>query len=1063
MARKAILTDGTRTVNLIDITTIIPQRGAFGKARYSPHQYDAARVVDDMLFVETWKLNIYGTSHDNLATQTALFKALLRDAWRYHNAEFDKPVYLEVRTDDETNTRFATVWLCPEISDPDFFTHPFALDNAIEGQGVNIARFAWESLPQGIRGNRILQTASIGPDYSPDTTDYDVDLTGEDGQLPVTMTGGLIGRPGAFGRAVQVGEATTNHVLNPSAEAAGNFAALGAAAVAQNTDQELFGLNSFRVITTAAANDGMSLTLNALANAIHYVTIRSYAALTDWQWSLDAPGVGTWNAMATIGTEDGWFVYGFEFPAAEANASVLLSLRHTDASIVTVYFDAAQVEQLVYPTCYCDGSLGPGHAWAGAAHASTSTRTAHVLRYDISDCSTKGTVGFRMMPIYEEDETPNWAWPISLSDGTANNAVEFQLAPAANVYRAVYYANAVADIVQCIAGDVVRLTNAHVVMTWDTSADEFKLYIDGVQIGTTQTGLGTPSGAWDRLYVGADRAAGNLWSGWIDDLFVLSGVVLSDTEVALLHASSKKFTGHKATDLYLDFDGPKFNHLANFRDDIAIDEVWMYDGAWNDIGPDNNEYTWFPAVAQDDALYWGSTDNAFKHITGFFRVAGDLTTTTLVLEYSDGAAWNDYAALVLGTDYTLYSADDLETFCERTGNYAINIKPPADWVANDPSNGGGGVAARYIRLRESNAAPAYAVNPVHGGQGTFTPRDNYIEVPSTVLGGDAKAKLLLRNRTPTGGDETKGFANASRILIGAKENPGTFVMSLNAELDNPAGWATTDVTDAANVADQEAPGGEHCEVDFAVTEPMAVRLRITGTNKLEDWIGEYRAMLRCQQIGGAAGDVSVKLVVLIGSTDAYAPKFETKTIALEGLAQGQEQVALSTNEPGGTVKIPWLETKSIDNFADTNIYFEIWASVVTGSAAVLRIYCLDLLPVKNWAVELDDPVGDTTYGSTALRGDNCIDIDAGLITDRTGKMINALANPVPVETWTRGGPPPQLNPETQVKMYFVNMHYPVTSTPDDEWGEGPLLATLGMHLTAELWSHNQYYALRGND
>ena len=381
MARKAILTDGTRTVDLIDIDTIIPQRGAFGKAKYAPHQYDSARVVDDMLFVETWRLNIYGTSHDNLATQTALFKALLRDAWRYHNAEFDTPVYLAVRTDDETNTRFATVWLCPEISDPDFFTHPFALDNIIESQGVNIARFAWESLPQGIKGNRLLQTAVTGPDFSPDTTDYDVDLTGEDCQLPHTMSGGLIGRPGAFGRAVQVAEATTNHVLNPSAEAAGNFAAVGGAAT-QSVEQAMFGTNSYKVVTRAVANDGMTLTLNALANDIHYATIRSYTALTDWEWSLDG---ATWNAMTTIGTEDSWIVYGFQFPAVEANASVLLTLRHTPAAIVTVYLDAAQIEQLDYPTCYCDGSLGPGHVWAGAAHGSTSTRTVHALRYGISD------------------------------------------------------------------------------------------------------------------------------------------------------------------------------------------------------------------------------------------------------------------------------------------------------------------------------------------------------------------------------------------------------------------------------------------------------------------------------------------------------------------------------------------------------------------------------------------------------------------------------------------------------------------------------------------------------
>ena len=1050
MARKAILTDGTRTVDLIDIDTIIPQRGAFGKAKYAPHAYDSARVVDDMLFVETWKLNIYGTSHDNLATQTALFKALLRDAWRYHNAEFDTPVYLEVRTDGETNTRFATVWMCPEISDPDFFTHPFALDNVIEGQGVNIARFAWESLPQGIVGNRILQTASIGPNYSPDETDYDVDLTAEDGQLPVTMTGGLIGRPGAFGRAVQVGEATTNNVLNPSAEAAGNFAAVGGAAT-QSVEQAMFGANSYKVVTRAVANDGMTLTLNALANAIHYGTIRSYTALANWEWSLDG---ATWNAMATIGTEDGWYVYGFQFPAVEANASVLLTLRHTPAAIVTVYFDACQVEQLDYPTCYADGSLGPGHAWAGAAHGSTSTRTTSVLRYDTSDSSMKGTMGFRMMPIYEEDEMPNWAWTISLSDGTLNNIVTMLLDPAGNIYVSHYIGAGAATTINLVASDIVRLANADVVITWDISADEFKVFVDGVQIGATATGLTAPDAPWDRLDVGADINGIGPWTGWIDDLFLLDGVVLSDTEVALLDASAKKFTGHKATDLYLDFDGPKFNHLANFRDDIAIDEVWQFDGVagWTDIGPDNNEYTWFTAaIAQNDALYWGSTDNAFKHISGFFRTAGALNPTTLELQYWNGG----WVALTLGTDYTLYSAADLETFCERTGNYAINIKPPDDWASANPGNG---VAGFYIRLIELNAAPVWATKPVHAGQGTFTPRDNYIEVPSTVLGGDAKAKLLLRNRTPSGGDENEGFANSSRILIGAKETPGTFVMSLNAALDNPAGWGITNGTDAASVADTEAPGGSHCAVDFAGDTTMVTRLTLTGTNKLADWRGEYRAMLRCQQIGGDAGDLSVMLRVLIGSTDVYAPKFETKIIDMEGVDQGHEQVALSTNEPGGTVKIPWLETRSIDNFADTNIYFEILAARGAG-AATLEIYGLDLLPVDKWAVELDDPLGDKINGNTALRGDNGIDIDSGLIADRTGKFVNALAAPVLVETWTRGGPPPQLNPETQVKLYFVNMHYPSGGT----WGTGPLIATSGMHLTAEIWEHNQYYALRGNN
>ena len=800
-----------------------------------------------------------------------------------------------------------------------------------------------------------------------------------------------------------------------------------------------------------------------MANAIHYVTIRSFGALdASWQWTIDAGA--TYHVMTLIGREDGWYVYGQQFPAVEANGSVTLDLRRFVGAIETIYLDGLLVEQKDYPTPHCDGSLGPGNVWTGAAHGSTSTRTVHTLRYGISDCSLKGTIGFRMKPIYEEDENDNLPYVFSLSDGTANNRLILVLDAAADVYTAYYIGNAAGVNVAAAPTDIVRLTNADVVITWDLSEDELKLFIDGAQIGATVTGLTAPAAPWDRLYVGADDAAIRQWSGWIDDLFILDGVVLSDTEVALLDASAKKFTGHKATDLYLDFDGPKFNHLANFRDDVAIDEVWQADtdaiGGWLPIGVANNEYTWFPgAILQNDAIYWGSSDNAFKHITGFFRTAGVLTATDLVLEYSSGAAWNNYTALTLGGNYTLYSADTLEHFCERTGNYAINIDPPSDWVANDPSNAGTVPNIRWIRLRENHANPVWPTKPVHAGQGTFTPRDNYIEVPSTVLGGDAKAKLLLRNRTPSGGDENEGFGNSSRILIGAKENPGTFVMSLNGGADNPAGWAIVNITDATTVADTDSPGGSRCNVSFAV-EPMDSRLRLTGTNKLADWVGEYRAMLRCQQVGGAVGDVSVKLQVTIGDITALgAPRFETKVISLDGVSQGHEQVALSTNEPGGTVKIPWLETKSSDNFANINIHFNIHASRVAGSAATLRIYCLDLLPVKKWSAELDDPIGNSIWGSTALRGDNCIDLDAGLIADRTSKCINALANPVPVETWTRGGPPLQLNPETQVKLYFVNMHYPAGG----DWGKGPLIATPGMHLTAEIWAHNQYYALRGND
>lgn len=38
------------------------------------------------------------------------------------------------------------------------------------------------------------------------------------------------------------------------------------------------------------------------------------------------------------------------------------------------YYDAVQAEKLIWPSAYCDGSLGTGYAWSGTANNSTSTR-----------------------------------------------------------------------------------------------------------------------------------------------------------------------------------------------------------------------------------------------------------------------------------------------------------------------------------------------------------------------------------------------------------------------------------------------------------------------------------------------------------------------------------------------------------------------------------------------------------------------------------------------------------------------------------------------------------------
>jgi len=70
----------------------------------------------------------------------------------------------------------------------------------------------------------------------------------------------------------------------------------------------------------------------------------------------------------------------------------------------------------------------------------------------------------------------------------------------------------------------------HVVVTWDTSADQLKGYIDGSQVGSTVTGLGTWSGTINAFRVGANSIADNSYvNGHIDQVAIFTSVVSPST------------------------------------------------------------------------------------------------------------------------------------------------------------------------------------------------------------------------------------------------------------------------------------------------------------------------------------------------------------------------------------------------------------------------------------------------------------------------------------------------------------------------------------------------------
>lgn len=172
---------------------------------------------------------------------------------------------------------------------------------------------------------------------------------------------------------IVVPELARNMVLNPSGEIAGNFAAVGGSA-AQSTTYSHYGVYSYWV-QTAATNQGMTLTLSALSNADHYVTLRVRGTLpAAWDWSLDN---ASWTTPTLIMKMDGnWSLYGASFVAAKANGATALYIYQDGAGAGSFYIDGVQVEAAAYWTTYVDGTQD-GCQWDQAVHASSSTRSAY--------------------------------------------------------------------------------------------------------------------------------------------------------------------------------------------------------------------------------------------------------------------------------------------------------------------------------------------------------------------------------------------------------------------------------------------------------------------------------------------------------------------------------------------------------------------------------------------------------------------------------------------------------------------------------------------------------------
>jgi uncharacterized protein (DUF2147 family) len=271
---------------------------------------------------------------------------------------------------------------------------------------------------------------------------YNLDYTGTSSShmgSVSTEAGGLIYRPGRFGKAAQMSEATTNLIPNPSFDSATTgFTYYNNSVATVLSDEGVFGNTclSFAVgagispylytsYTTGLAT-GQSYTFSGYVKAGNASTVGATVTIrlrenSDGAYvsATTATLTGEWQRITVTRTLT---------HATPTSLNYYITLTSAASSGFVMLVDGLQLEQKAYPTPYCDGSLGTGHSWSGTAHASTSSRTAASIDFgNLVNRSQYTIAGWFKMAMAENDGVASLWQPTFFQIGTYNTNPSMRL------------------------------------------------------------------------------------------------------------------------------------------------------------------------------------------------------------------------------------------------------------------------------------------------------------------------------------------------------------------------------------------------------------------------------------------------------------------------------------------------------------------------------------------------------------------------------------------------------------------------------------------------------------
>lgn len=360
------------------------------------------------------------------------------------------------------------------------------------------------------------------------------------GQRP-TVTGGVSGFPiGPFAGAgaMAAGQASTNLVTNPrfgNGTWYTNYVTDGVSGIATQTTDALFGVSAAKVAFTGTGNRYIytAVTRSSTSNPL------TVSAWVKSNTGISQIVIGVWNTAFSASSSSAVFSVGpnWTYISWTASAAALTGYGTTVRVLIvndadngtnkTLIVGHVQAEEKSFATPPISGDFGPGFAWGGTAHNSTSTRTAAGLEFSDSGNlpSVSGSAG-------------GWFWAGTTND-TANPGIRTIFHTTTGPFL-VLRANASNQLegywggnTPFSGGTVVAGQWNHALITSDGST--CRLYLNGVQVASTAwtAALGTYP-----ICVGSYTGTQQFMNGFLADLFITDRVVTADEALMIANANA---------------------------------------------------------------------------------------------------------------------------------------------------------------------------------------------------------------------------------------------------------------------------------------------------------------------------------------------------------------------------------------------------------------------------------------------------------------------------------------------------------------------------------------------